>query len=340
MHLLPNQSLYSDVLNTSYSTEIGNKKIYNVALSLNNPEHWLDIFKDVNWNQYDGIILDAFHEAPEEWRLLPIYHNIISSGVSKNKIMWIDSGFSPMSEIQHISLPMFLNSYSIEKLQSIAIGKRTKMFLALARDPKVQRVKFILELLKNNLDANSVLTCGSSSDYSGGWDHLIPEDSPHKHKFPILLNSKKAGLHDVNLIEEEFTTCLFNIVLETGFEKIGPNSGWDRHFYTEKTGKPFFLEQIPLFLAKQGYVSVVRNLGFDLFDDIVDHSYDLIIDPEERIIALSKECLRLANLGLDHFKSLQGLQERFHYNRMHRKVVSDQLHTSAAVRLKSWFNSL
>jgi hypothetical protein len=39
----------------------------------------------------------------------------------------------------------------------------------------------------------------------------------------------------------------------------------------------------PIFISSVGTVEHVRNLGFDVFDDIVDHSYDLILDPIHRL---------------------------------------------------------
>jgi hypothetical protein len=45
-------------------------------------------------------------------------------------------------------------------------------------------------------------------------------------------------------------------------------------FLTEKTFKAFAWHQIPIFVATSGHVQVVRELGFDMFDDILDHSYN------------------------------------------------------------------
>ena len=45
-------------------------------------------------------------------------------------------------------------------------------------------------------------------------------------------------------------------------------------FLTEKSFKVFAWHQIPIFVATPGHVQVVRELGFDVFDDIIDHSYD------------------------------------------------------------------
>jgi hypothetical protein len=41
--------------------------------------------------------------------------------------------------------------------------------------------------------------------------------------------------------------------------------------------------QVPVWFAVPGLVQQVRALGFDMFDDIVDHSYDSIQDQNLRI---------------------------------------------------------
>ena len=41
----------------------------------------------------------------------------------------------------------------------------------------------------------------------------------------------------------------------------------------------------PILLGGVGIVDFLRKLGFDMFDDVVDHSYDSIIDPLDRLCA-------------------------------------------------------
>ena len=47
---------------------------------------------------------------------------------------------------------------------------------------------------------------------------------------------------------------------------------------TEKTFKAFAWHQVPIFVATLGHVDLVRGLGFDLFEDIIDHSYETCDD--------------------------------------------------------------
>jgi hypothetical protein len=77
-----------------------------------------------------------------------------------------------------------------------------------------------------------------------------------------------------------FASALFNVVVETSDQTTA--NAWRSIFITEKTFKAFVLRQIPIWVAVPGLVSAVRNLGFDCFDDIVDHSYDSVTSEQQR----------------------------------------------------------
>jgi hypothetical protein len=66
-------------------------------------------------------------------------------------------------------------------------------------------------------------------------------------------------------------------------------------FLSEKSFKPFALGQIFLSWSDQGTVTMLRKLGYDVFDDVIDHSYDNILDDKDRIHALTKEISRINN---------------------------------------------
>lgn len=55
-------------------------------------------------------------------------------------------------------------------------------------------------------------------------------------------------------------------------------------FVTEKSSKAFMGLQFPFFFAQPNYYQYFRDWGFDMFDDIFDHSYDTLpIDTEEKL---------------------------------------------------------
>jgi hypothetical protein len=63
---------------------------------------------------------------------------------------------------------------------------------------------------------------------------------------------------------------------------------------TEKSMKPFYFYQFPLFLSSYQHVKFLKErFGFDMFDDILDHSYDNEPDERMRLIMFFNEIKRL-----------------------------------------------
>lgn len=52
--------------------------------------------------------------------------------------------------------------------------------------------------------------------------------------------------------------------------------------YTEKTWKPLFHEKICLGFGGEGYYTHLKQLGFELHNDLIDYSFDTIADTDER----------------------------------------------------------
>lgn len=70
---------------------------------------------------------------------------------------------------------------------------------------------------------------------------------------------------------------------------------------TEKSLKPFLLYQLPIFISYKNNLSCLRDMGFDLFDDILDNSYDLIEDPKERIDVALSNLVKLKSIDLSEY---------------------------------------
>jgi hypothetical protein len=83
---------------------------------------------------------------------------------------------------------------------------------------------------------------------------------------------------------------------------------------TEKTAHSFFGCNFPIILGGCGIVAHLRELGLDVFDDIVDHSYDQIANPFDRIVSAIESNRRLL-LDPDHAKqSWIQCRPRFEHN--------------------------
>jgi hypothetical protein len=75
-----------------------------------------------------------------------------------------------------------------------------------------------------------------------------------------------------------YSSAAVNIVTETQYSDV-------TGIVTEKTLMAFAAEQIPIVIGHPGIVEHCRRMGFDMFDDIVDTSYDSIDNDQELLRA-------------------------------------------------------
>lgn len=177
----------------------------------------------------------------------------------------------------------------------------THHYAMLARIPKTHRVKTAVKLLERGLDIYGKISCGSG--HYGPisrtqYDKHVP--AKWQNQFPMLLDGfvmdSDVRQYDGPLQLTEITGAFFQIIPETAHEWDSP--GWVSPFLTEKSSKCFVLKQVPLWVSSVGQAKMARDLGFDLFDDLVDHSYDTVTDPIVRLDMVVDQVERLCNIPL------------------------------------------
>ena len=116
--------------------------------------------------------------------------------------------------------------------------------------------------------------------------------------------------HNDSYKVKTYSNSYVNITTETNF--VSP---YIVHI-TEKTFTPFNFYQIPIFVATYQHVKYLRDMyGFDMFDDLVNHSYDNEIDNGKRLFMIADEIRRLnenPQIVKDFYKNNE---ERFIKNR-------------------------
>ena len=101
---------------------------------------------------------------------------------------------------------------------------------------------------------------------------------------------------------------LFHLVTETVF--------YDQKLHlTEKVFKPIVARRPFFLVAAPGNLAYLRSYGFRTFDRWVDESYDLEIDPDQRIIKIIHEVERLCKLSTAELQTIYAdMQETLDYN--------------------------
>ena len=124
---------------------------------------------------------------------------------------------------------------------------------------------------------------------------LLPDDSRYVSIFE--LGAERSKEHNIKPPSQIYTTVNGNAenldlrlrpMYENSAVEIVNESTFDFKFgihMTEKFINSVYGMNLPIVLGQLGIVEYCRKLGFDMFDDVVDHSYDVITRPIDRLTA-------------------------------------------------------
>ena len=236
---------------------------------------------------------------------------------SEDRCCWINNVFDCNDNVT-VSLPArminhcgFLDHVRNQNIDWNGLV-RQHMLVCLMRRPTATRSQICRYILDTFDSSEYILSYGSMM--TDPWfDDVVGVE------LPILLDGSTNKGDDYHLLSDSRVfDCLVNLVAETS-DQIYNNAdtGYDTQFITEKTFKAFAWYQIPVWSAVPGTVERVRELGFDVFDDWVDHSYDLIDDYDVRM----HKCLTAVDNVVQHIHSI-GIQQ-VHQTLMPRFAEND-----------------
>ena len=196
--------------------------------------------------------------------------------------------------------------------------------------PRPHRLATACLLLGNNINAQSVKVNAaphnnhSFNDYwpctvefsdilEKGWKRLLTQDlGKPAERYNVSANNNTMNFN-INLRNIYENTCV-EIVMETTFFNSGV-------FVSEKYLNSIYGYNFPIIIGNCGTVDYLRRNGFDMFDDIIDHSYDSITDPLQRIYtAISKniEIIKNKQTAVDlWYKNLDRLDNNLNFAKHH-----------------------
>ena len=290
-----------------------------------------------------------------------VVRKLRTHGVKETDILIEDKGdyINPSArKWLHISNPYHTHD------APLPVVPKSRILLSLARYPRPFRLVMTNELLSRNIVPSDkfLMTCGSASENWDHWYNILPSSS--RMFFPIdtfgKVNSETFYNEGKNH-ESLWATCLINLVMESGYNStsvlLSDNvlsedfnmflplcESWDRRFFTEKTEKAFRYHQIPILVAPAGYVEYLRNLGYDVFDDFINHSYDVETDPYVRIKLISEEVERVCNILIntdveDYSTLVDNFHQRTKNNAMNLQKVVEKVTNTRTEIVKQFLSS-
>jgi len=173
------------------------------------------------------------------------------------------------------------------------------LFISMINLPRYHRCVLMDEIFKNKLNINAALTWHQpNTDYN--WKSWNPEKlllSDPEYRFYSADNQKNNALvPSIHKLPLEYFQSLFSLVSE---------SSVDRLFLTEKTAIPLLTGQPFIVQGAPGFHSYLRDLGFELYTELFDYSFDKFIDYEKRTAAIIENINFLKDKNcIDLYKSV------------------------------------
>lgn len=170
-----------------------------------------------------------------------------------------------------------------------------KIFTCFNNEPRPHRIYLMDQLWRNNL-------LPKYGDVS--WHTPIKNKKQFKYwKKPSILRLKRQNNHgfaphDINayrgLLPAEWYESPVHIVTE---------SSVTTNFLTEKTAQPILMQKLFLVVGCKNYHKHLEDLGFKLFDNIFDYSFDAHENMQHRINGIVENICRL-QLQMDNLHNL------------------------------------
>ena len=134
----------------------------------------------------------------------------------------------------------------------------------------------------------------------------IPDNMFKKHDYYNAVNIFQANVYNLMSCAELYNHTCFSLVTETRYKL-------PLDFVTEKTLQCVLALHPALYVSNRNHVKNLRDNGFDVFDDVFDHSYDCL-DDDNRITTLLNDNNDVLDQGIDIDDKIQ---ERLLANRDH-----------------------
>ena len=176
----------------------------------------------------------------------------------------------------------YLNCVKDHKIVSMFnFLKKTKKFLCLNGNRRSHR-QIVVDRIKNKKN------CFWS--YRSKNIGNIPNEMFTKEDYYNAKNAFQANVYNLISCKELYNHTCFSLVTETRYKL-------PLDFVTEKTLQCILALHPALYVSNRYHVKHLRDNGFDVFDDIFDHSYDYL-DDDNRITKLLNDNMNVLDQGI------------------------------------------
>lgn len=223
-----------------------------------------------------------------------------------------------MKNIKVVLSPLYLFTdglfrYIYSEFTSYKHENITKAFVSMNSKPHYHRCVLMDQLAKHNLVDTNVVTW-LFTDPEFVWNYW-EQRRISKENFKMY-NSEYAPLlpdcyvdFDPIVISRTLPLDYFNTLLQ-----VVPETNADCLFYTEKTALPLLLKKPFVIYGVSGINKHLTKYGFELYDEIIDYSFDSITDLYTRSNLLALQLAELNDRPEDFQQLFDSVQEKCEHN--------------------------
>ena len=317
---------------------------YDIGFKCISPEYLEDIRNGKSkililfiYEGYSGTDGNNHFDVIEKWRIesnLPInsvYYvngNLLSEEIIKEKNLGIQS------RGVHYFEPW--NKYEGSMVKFTPIDDKY-LFLSYNRQYRVQRIRFIIDLLEKNLIYKGLI----SIDKITQLPYEVSEEVRNffLNKTPLTIDTMPELKYNlaVNITKEDYERTFISVVTETLVDN-------GTLFFSEKIWKPIMVGHPFMVYGNQGSLRYLKTLGFRTFDKWIDESYDDEPDRDRRSKRIVDELVKFNEMSLDELIRIrEEMNEVCEYNLNHYKIYykekygdNDESKTIRDILLEIW----
>jgi hypothetical protein len=288
-------------------------------------------------------VLFYYHEGDNPTRIKTRLDSLIAQHrLPKNCYVFVSSNSQAdglENFVTFVDFELWYYARNREVPLPIHTKSRSKNFTVLSRLHKWWRATVMTDMHRNNiLDSSYWSYCEVPTDSEYTQDNPIEIDAVSRLRWDLEkfvagapyfsdeLTQDQRNDHGITVLKYHLDSYC-NIVLESQFD-VDQSGG---AFITEKTFKPIKHGQLFFVAGGAGSLQQLRDLGYLVFDDVLDNSYDLEPNHTERWIKLLESIKQAQEQGLDTlykkcFKQLDHNQKLFaglksaRLNNLHEKI--------------------
>lgn len=190
-----------------------------------------------------------------------------------------------------------------------------KHFTSLNGRAHKHRVMFLdymyhMDLFKNGYVSYHNFENRIIDDYEFKWWTPVPM------KFDKTYEARTDGLVDILTPPKQFKDSVFSVICESTTQV---------QFITEKTYVPIYHRRPFLIYGHPHANAYMKSLGFEIFDELIDYSFDSIEDDELRCQAFMIQVKKLTDIDRQELKNL--LKYKIHHNWNHMLSIVENRKT-------------